>query len=229
MRNQESSGSKIEKVQPPTQTEERTTCSYGSIHLHHDPRWSHFSLSTICETLLQHLTENSHVIECLQSDHRALQKDGTVVFLELPHPRETFSMVECIRCGSKVPLELASNDDEEEELSGGELSIIWGDEGDRFDPVTQVRQFTIKMELTGTTQTDDDNNNINNIKAVKRSFSLLVARCKRMRRLFQLKVWRGCLKSQAIYMYMVHTVFMFKDSDEPLSKRASSRVKVSKC
>jgi SAM-dependent methyltransferase len=112
---------------------------------------------------LQHLTTNADVIQCLQSVHTALHQDGTV-FIELPHPRETFSMVECTRNGWKVPLELAYDDDENEEddgdeesePSGGALSIIWGDEGDEFDPVTQVRQFTIQMELTGAVPDDMD-------------------------------------------------------------------------
>lgn len=115
---------------------------------------------------LQHLTTNTDVIQCLQSVHRALQPHGTV-WIELPHPRETFAMVECTRNGWKVPLDLArdvsdsvyddddSDEDEESESSAGGLSIVWGDEGDEFDPITQVRQFTIKMELTGMETSDE--------------------------------------------------------------------------
>ena len=66
--------------------------------------------------------------------------------MELPHPRETFSMVECTRNGWKVPL------DDEQGAEAGELTIVWGDDDDVFDPMTQVRQFSVRMELTGTEQ-----------------------------------------------------------------------------
>jgi SAM-dependent methyltransferase len=91
---------------------------------------------------LQHLTTNNDVIQCFQSIHKALKPDGTLI-IELPHPRETFSMVECTRNGWEIPLE----DDEGNE--SGELKIIWGDDDDDFDPITQVRQFTVAMEVTG--------------------------------------------------------------------------------
>jgi SAM-dependent methyltransferase len=92
---------------------------------------------------LQHLTENSDIIQCFQSVHRALSDDGTLI-IELPHPRETFSMVKCTRNGWKVPLEDDAGD------ACGELKIIWGDENDDFDPIRQVRQFTVSMQVTGT-------------------------------------------------------------------------------
>ena len=91
---------------------------------------------------LQHLTENTQVISCLESVHKALQPDGTLI-LELPHPRETFSLIECTRNGWQVPLE----DDNGEE--NGELEIVWGDDDDEFNPITQVRQFTVSMKVKG--------------------------------------------------------------------------------
>lgn len=91
---------------------------------------------------LQHLTTNEEVISCFQCIHRALRPKGTFI-LELPHPRETFSMVKCTRNGWDVPLE-----DENGAISG-ELKIVWGDDDDDFDPIDQVRQFTVSMELTG--------------------------------------------------------------------------------
>jgi hypothetical protein len=60
--------------------------------------------------------------------------------IELPHPRETFTMVECTRNSWEVPLE-----DENGEY--GELKIIWGDDDDTFDPIRQVRDFTVAMDL----------------------------------------------------------------------------------
>jgi SAM-dependent methyltransferase len=91
---------------------------------------------------LQHLTDNEQVISCFQSIHKALRPDGTLI-IELPHPRETFTLVECTRNSWEVPLE-----DENGEESG-ELGIIWGDTNDDFDPIRQVRQFTVAMELKG--------------------------------------------------------------------------------
>lgn len=88
---------------------------------------------------MQHLTTNDDVISCFQSISKLLRKGGTLT-LELPHPRETFSMVECTRNGWEVPLE-----DENGEY--GELKIVWGDENDVFDPIRQVRDFTISMQL----------------------------------------------------------------------------------
>ena len=102
---------------------------------------------------LQHLTENAQVVNCFQSIYSALNPGGTLI-LELPHPRETFSMAECTKNGWEVPIE----DDSGEE--SGELQVIWGDDNDEFNPVTQVRQFTVGMELKGnfTTTTDSDFN-----------------------------------------------------------------------
>jgi len=91
---------------------------------------------------LQHLTTNEEVISCFRCIHRSLRANGTFI-LELPHPRETFSMVECTRNGWDVPLE------DENGAKSGELKIVWGDDDDDFDPIDQVRQFTVSMELNG--------------------------------------------------------------------------------
>ena len=89
---------------------------------------------------LQHLTTNEEVISCFESIHKALSPGGTLI-LELPHPRETFSLVECTRNGWEVPLE------DENGKEYGELAIVWGDDDDAFDPIKQVRQFTVSMDL----------------------------------------------------------------------------------
>ena len=108
---------------------------------------------------LQHLTTNTQVISCFNCIHRVLQPGGTLI-LELPHPRETFSLVECTRNGWSVPLE------DENGKTSGELKIIWGDDNDDFDPIKQVRQFTVSMELTGNhaleTVSDNTTSSINN-------------------------------------------------------------------
>ena len=114
---------------------------------------------------LQHMTTNDDVIQCFQCIHKAVGPGGTL-FLELPHPRETFSVVECTRNSWAIPLGSEGedggdplfdddDDDEDSQMSTSEtssvpkLKIIWGDEGDTFDPITQVRQFTISTELIG--------------------------------------------------------------------------------
>lgn len=96
---------------------------------------------------MQHLVTNDDVIDCFQSTANALRPGGTLI-IELPHPRETFTMVECTRNGWEVPLE----DDEGTEY--GELKVIWGDDDDPFDPIRQVRDFTVALELTGVDEND---------------------------------------------------------------------------
>jgi len=96
---------------------------------------------------LQHLQTNDDVVSCFQSACHALKPGGTLI-VELPHPRETFSMVECTKNGWEVPLE------DENGKECGELQIIWGDETDTFDPIRQVRQFTVSFDLTGTQEED---------------------------------------------------------------------------
>jgi SAM-dependent methyltransferase len=96
---------------------------------------------------LQHLTTNAQVIQCFESINKALAPGGTLI-LELPHPRETFQMVECTRNGWEVPLD----DENSEEI--GELQIVWGDDNDEFDAIKQVRQFTVAMELKGIENSD---------------------------------------------------------------------------
>ena len=91
---------------------------------------------------LQHMTTNKDALDCFRTVHEALNSGGTLI-LELPHPRETFTMVECTRNGWEVPLEDGTD---------GELQIVWGDEDDYFDPIRQVRNFTVQMQVVGGTQ-----------------------------------------------------------------------------
>jgi SAM-dependent methyltransferase len=119
-----------------------------SIFRYHVADMRNYSLPETVDTAwillgsLQHMTTNQEVRQCLTSVHQCLVPGGTLI-LELPHPRETFSMVECTRNGWKVPLE------DEEGIESGELSIVWGDDNDVFDPITQIRQFTVRMVLQG--------------------------------------------------------------------------------
>jgi len=102
---------------------------------------SHFDCVWILLGSLQHLTSNKDVISCFKNISKCLNERGTLI-VELPHPKEIFSMVSCTRNGWEVPLE----DDEGNEY--GELKVLWGDADDHFDPVRQVRDFTVAMELS---------------------------------------------------------------------------------
>lgn len=91
---------------------------------------------------IAHMITNDDVENCFRSTARVLKKGGTFI-LELAHPRETFTMVECTKNAWTVPLEDESGADD----LFGELSILWGDDDDKFDPIRQVRDFTVSMEL----------------------------------------------------------------------------------
>ena len=95
---------------------------------------------------MQHLLTNDDIIACFISLHSVIQPGGTVV-IEFPHPRETFSMGECTKNGWTVPLSENELDEDGEEKEYGELNIVWGDEDDEFDPILQIRHFTVGMEL----------------------------------------------------------------------------------
>lgn len=94
---------------------------------------------------MQHLLTNDDIIACFTS-LRSVMKDGGIAVIELPHPRETFSMGECTRNGWTVPL--VEDDEDGGEKEYGELNIVWGEENDEFDPVAQIRRFTVGLELT---------------------------------------------------------------------------------
>lgn len=95
---------------------------------------------------MQHLLTNDDILACFFSVGSVMRDGGTVV-IELPHPRETFSMGECTRNGWTVPLVESDGEDGGDEKEYGELNIIWGEEDDVFDPVAQIRLFTVGMEL----------------------------------------------------------------------------------
>ena len=105
---------------------------------------------------LQHMRTNDDVISCFQSAYKSLVPGGTLV-LELPHPRETFAMVECTRNGWEVPLE------DEQGVESGELQIVWGDDNDEFDPIAQVRQFTVSFELVGSHEMSKQMQNVKQV------------------------------------------------------------------
>eukprot|EP00559_Dactyliosolen_fragilissimus_P006022 CAMPEP_0184867150 /NCGR_PEP_ID=MMETSP0580-20130426/25194_1 /TAXON_ID=1118495 /ORGANISM="Dactyliosolen fragilissimus" /LENGTH=233 /DNA_ID=CAMNT_0027367227 /DNA_START=464 /DNA_END=1165 /DNA_ORIENTATION=+ len=100
---------------------------------------------------MQHLLTNDDVISCFQSVSNCLKKEGTVI-IELPHPREVFTMGECTRNSWEVPLEDESGND------FGNLKIMWGDDDDAFDPIKQIRDFSVSFNL------DMDTNNAQNMQ-----------------------------------------------------------------
>ena len=142
---------------------------------------------------LQHMLTNTDVIDCFKCIANVIPESSGTIFVELPHPREsTFNLMECTRNGWKVPLvqQQAPDDDDDDEpanflydndddddqadddddgddddTDGGVLSIVWGDDGDAFDPITQVRQFSISFEVSGLDDRElDDNGILNNMK-----------------------------------------------------------------
>jgi hypothetical protein len=101
----------------------------------------------------------------------AVLKPGGTVFIELP---QLFGTGDCTRNSPNGPLAFQTddgydnddadsvdqaenknfdpsndndnNDDEDTSpLREGKLSIVWGDQGDAFDPITQVRQFKSRI------------------------------------------------------------------------------------
>lgn len=109
---------------------------------------------------MQHLTTNDDVISCFKSVHNLLRPGGTMV-IELPHPRQTFTMVECTRNGWQVPLE------DETGAEYGELKITWGDDDDKFDPIRQVRDFTVALDLIIDDKSEDaDFSDLQSVKEI---------------------------------------------------------------
>mmetsp|Transcript_8843 Transcript_8843/g.12628 ORF Transcript_8843/g.12628 Transcript_8843/m.12628 type:complete len:128 (+) Transcript_8843:95-478(+) len=74
-------------------------------------------------------------------------------------------MGECTRNGWEVPLE----DENGEEY--GQVKVIWGDDNDKFDPVKQIRDFTVALELDGVEEgannDDNDDDESQRLKSVK--------------------------------------------------------------
>lgn len=126
---------------------------------------SSFDTAWILLGSLQHLTTNADVMACFQCIHDALANHGTL-FVELPHPREWLGMIDCTRNSWIVPIETRDdesknentnklNDSKNTAAEAGQLEIVWGDEDDPFDPMTQIRQFTVQFAMK-TTRNDNE-------------------------------------------------------------------------
>jgi SAM-dependent methyltransferase len=92
---------------------------------------------------MQHTLTTDDAIACFQSAHGVLKPGGTLI-VELPHPQEVLGVVECTRNEWTVPL-----DGLEESDSTKKIMIVWGDEDDPLDPISQVRDFTVGFRLLG--------------------------------------------------------------------------------
>ena len=100
---------------------------------------------------MAHLKTNEDVVLCFESINNALNNGG-VLILELPHPTELFTIVDCTKNDWEVPIE---DDQGNESL----LSIVWGDENDKFNPISQIRDLSVQMSLT-----DSDGNILKSVK-----------------------------------------------------------------
>jgi SAM-dependent methyltransferase len=92
---------------------------------------------------MQHMLTTDDAIACFQSAHGALKPGGTLI-VELPHPQEVLGVVECTRNEWTVPLDGLDDND-----STKKIIIVWGDEDDPLDPISQVRDFTVGFRLLG--------------------------------------------------------------------------------
>jgi SAM-dependent methyltransferase len=113
---------------------------------------SSFDTCWILMGSLQHLTTNADVLSCFHSVAKSLQTGGTLI-LELPHPKEELlgGMVDCTRNSWHVPLEDVNDNDNSNRNDAGQLDILWGDDDDEFDPISQIRKLTVSLELKETT------------------------------------------------------------------------------
>ena len=107
-----------------------------------------FTLEETCDSAwilagsLQHMTTNDDVIESFSAIHKALSPHGTLI-IELPHPNEVFNMIDSTTNSWEIPLE------DDNGKAYGELQVVWGDEDDDIDPIKQVRQNTVVLNLKG--------------------------------------------------------------------------------
>jgi len=108
---------------------------------------------------LQHMTTNNDVIQSLEAIHRALTANGTLI-IELPHPNEAvFEMMDSTTNSWEVPLE------DSEGKTYGELKVVWGDKDDEIDPIQQVRQNTVVLNLEGVP--DAENQSVKGVVPLK--------------------------------------------------------------
>jgi hypothetical protein len=134
---------------------------------------------------LQHLLSHEDAISCFEAAYNITKSSSTLI-LELPHPKELFSLGDCTKNEWIVPLvegsELSDGgfeDDEDQDslVPFGNLHVVWGDDHDSFDPLTQVRQMSISMTLSAASPAaavDDASGNRNITQAEYSSNSIVM-------------------------------------------------------
>lgn len=93
-----------------------------------------FDLIAILMDSTSYLLDNDSVISHLNAVARHLNPNGLYI-LEMSHPRDIFNMGE------------STDTSWEMERDGKKVAIQWGSPSDVFDPITQITQTTVKMEV----------------------------------------------------------------------------------
>lgn len=92
-----------------------------------------YDMATLLMDSTSYLLTNADVIAHLKSVAKILNPGGLYV-LEMSHPKAIFEV-------SKVTI-----NDWEMEKNGVKVKIQWGAEGDKFDPITQQTEVSVKLE-----------------------------------------------------------------------------------
>lgn len=95
-----------------------------------------FDLAIMLMDSVTYLLDNAAVLEHLQCVARHLRSGGLYV-LEMSHPRDAFDV------GKSTSTRWTS------ELNGIRVDMEWGDQGDAFDPISQVDEVTVRMAWSG--------------------------------------------------------------------------------
>ena len=91
-------------------------------------------LAAIFMDSTSYLLTNDDVINHLRSVARCLKKDG-LYLLEMSHPRDVFSVGK------------SANTEWTEKQNDIEVSVKWGDDSDRFDPIKQTTMVTATLKF----------------------------------------------------------------------------------
>jgi ubiquinone/menaquinone biosynthesis C-methylase UbiE len=92
-----------------------------------------YDLATLLMDSTSYLLTNADVIAHLRSVSKVLNSDGLYI-LEMNHPKSVFQI-------SKSTV-----NDWEMEKDGVKVKIQWGADGDKFDPITQQTEVSVRLE-----------------------------------------------------------------------------------
>ena len=101
-----------------------------------------FDLVAILMDSTSYLLDNDSVISHLDSVANHLNDKGLYI-LEMGHPRDIFN------AGTSAETDWTMKKDEVE------VKVQWGAKGDPFDPISQISQTTVKMNVTDGKQTEE--------------------------------------------------------------------------